>query len=1740
MDKTYIILIAFFAFTTVSYSQQGNRYWYRDNDGDGIGGTATIWASYPPSGYVYNTGDCDDNNFNVGGPSTWYRDADGDGQGSATNKQTTCFQYPNGYVANNNDIDDSNALITNIPPQTWYFDNDGDGFGVSGNTRYQSLQPDGYANKNGDCADSNVDINPDTIWYSDLDGDGLGDPNSPSMPQCNRPSNYVANSSDNCPDYDDPTNECDTSVIQNTSISGNNYIYTRTYQVPMTISPDRSAGNEDMIEQVTYFDGLGRPKQQVAIRAGGQPHPNLISMDSWTLGSGSAEFYKANGSDTENNRVMGTDPYGNQSVLWACGGDAARDADGGWNSRTFPVDRSKAYRYAVWVKRTGSLSNGYAYHGTEYVENLDGSPKSNPYFWSGSLPALGDWYLMVGIVHPEGYTGGDSGLSGVFDINGNRVRAGTDYRWRADTKRTKLRSYLYYSTDVATRQYFWDPSFRRLDGTERGMADLISSTEPSDLVTHIGYDGYGRQAREYLPVPVEDGEYGSFRGGDIAAEVAGYYKAAFPADFNTIDNPYREKKFEASPLNRVIQQASPGTDWALNNGDDRGLVTFGHGANGPDEVLLYRVGFTGGDTEMPYLEGGTAHYVEGELYKNTTRDENHDGSPGMRDGTAEEFTDKQGRVVLKRTYENEVAHDTYYVYDDFGNLTFVIPPLVDTDDGVGADELDNLCYRYKYDGRNRLIEKKLPGKGWEYIVYDKLDHPIMTQDANLLMSNSDETKDKWLFTKYDAHGRVAYTGIHETSPITRADLQDLFKDDTAAQQSVNRTPSNSNYTGVPIYYDNSAKPTGMAEIYTINYYDTYLPAGAAGKATIPDLNSYDVDISNMTTGLPTVSRVRVLGVIPAKWITTTTAYDDKGRAVWVRTVNDYLNSEDLTEYELDFTGRVLRSRITHLKQGHEPIVTEDTYTYDHMGRPLKQTQKINDQGAELIANNDYDALGQLESKAVGGTAGGGGLQSVDFSYNVRGWLTGINDPDVLGNDLFAFGVNYNAPLRGDHSTAIPLYNGNISQTLWKTAVGDEALRGYAYEYDALNRLKTAYSRKGDGLTTADNYSIWAIYDKNGNIRRMNRRGAIVDQPGSDPADYGQMDNISYGYETDNKSNRLQWADEIIGGDTGYGFIDGADLPTEYGYDDNGNMTRDDNKGITAIGYNHLNLPTKVTINGNGNNGEISYIYAANGTKLEKTAPNKVTQYAGGHIYENGSLKYFDQPEGYVEPKNGGDYGLGFDYYYQYKDHLDNIRLAYRDDPLRSTRFQQEFEGTTGDWYTQANEVSVSNSGGRLDIAIRRVYFASFEDVDVTPGEPVEVAFDFDKGDMDQVHVSIAEYKNGGWEPFNERDIFYSVQTGRFQTAMTPASDKIRVIIEKGGGPDNGTFTTCHIDNLSVTQTALKVVDVKDYYPFGLEHKGYNNMVNGSENNFMTFNGQELNKSLGLDVMEMTFRQYDPAIGRFNVIDEMTEDAMDYTPYRFGFNNPIFFSDPTGLWETVNGGYRTTDKDEIARLLGYIQREETDVSSKGITNFIKEDIAFFEREGGYNEGLPLSTALVKNGKITDYSVHKMKNEIAYYNGTTNYLYTREDYEMRNKILADGTNDPISRLLLSWEKQGTYQPITAKNYINYVGGHTTAKLLTVNSFMNMMGSVSGGPVGISRSVNPRYLGTRSNRGVLTSGQNFASRISGASINNISSLKNMSWLQFRQQYSHLYRGKFMGRGNYMIFMGMDFRAIKAGLRN
>ncbi|MEO0038650.1 MAG: hypothetical protein RIQ59_1861, partial [Bacteroidota bacterium] len=113
--------------------------------------------------------------------------------------------------------------------------------------------------------------------------------------------------------------------------------------------------------------------------------------------------------------------------------------------------------------------------------------------------------------------------------------------------------------------------------------------------------------------------------------------------------------------------------------------------------------------------------------------------------------------------------------------------------------------------------------------------------------------------------------------------------------------------------------------------------------------------------------------------------------------------------------------------------------------------------------------------------------------------------------------------------------------------------------------------------------------------------------------------------------------------------------------------------------------------------------------------------------------------------------------------------------------------------------------------------------------------------------------------------------------------------------------TDHLGNVRLSYTkdattgSLKILEESNYYPFGLMHKGYNNLV--STNNpaeKLLFNGKELQDELNLNEYDFGARMYDPSYVRTLTQDPLAEKFYSYSSYSFLNNNPISYIDPSGM------------------------------------------------------------------------------------------------------------------------------------------------------------------------------------------------------------------------------------------------------
>ncbi len=213
------------------------------------------------------------------------------------------------------------------------------------------------------------------------------------------------------------------------------------------------------------------------------------NMSTWSAGSGGASGYSQNGGTDENERVWGTDPWGNSALVWESRPNGNGNDDGGWNADFFSIDNTKLYRFSIWVKRTSSTGGGTFYLGTNgggqcVIRLSDGGEECNPYWHCGGAGGLtqNQWYLVVGHCFPYTYNSSaghpdtgfwtiDNGGQKVGGINGCNI--GADCKSGPSTTSLNHRTYHYYCGDNTTRLQFYDPRVDLVDGTEPKIRELL-------------------------------------------------------------------------------------------------------------------------------------------------------------------------------------------------------------------------------------------------------------------------------------------------------------------------------------------------------------------------------------------------------------------------------------------------------------------------------------------------------------------------------------------------------------------------------------------------------------------------------------------------------------------------------------------------------------------------------------------------------------------------------------------------------------------------------------------------------------------------------------------------------------------------------------------------------------------------------------------------------------------------------------------------------------------------------------------------------------------------------------------------------------------------------------------------------------------------------------------------------------------------------------------------------------------
>ncbi|MBO6189643.1 MAG: hypothetical protein J6N92_02385 [Alloprevotella sp.] len=526
----------------------------------------------------------------------------------------------------------------------------------------------------------------------------------------------------------------------------------------------------------------------------------------------------------------------------------------------------------------------------------------------------------------------------------------------------------------------------------------------------------------------------------------------------------------------------------------------------------------------------------------------------------EVFQDAYGRLLLERRFSSEAGEaplDTYYVYDDFGSLVAVLPPLacsslydVGTYNINSESALKKYGYFYLYDGKGQCKGKRLPGQAWHYYVHDRSGREILSQ------SPRQHARGEWTFHAYDVYGRPTRTGI--VSPAqSQASLISTFSDEVLIDS----------YSGSgQLGYTASHTLLDASTTLQAFYYDNY---DYLNLSMFSSVSGNTVSGAAAATGLQTgryVARLQGDGV-GAGGEVEACYYDLRGRIIKSFRSNSVSGvAETMTCSYNNINQPVVLTSLYSFSGG--TVTDRQQYTYHPQnGHHLRTVQRIQLTNSDtsltrnyVLAQNTYDDLARLRKQVRFGA------MASTFSYDTRGRL------QSLSSGMFCETLH-----RGEvASQSFGTYyrNGRISSI-------DTRQRAHQYTtdllYDGLGRYSACEIE-------CENTSELCEYDAMGNLTRLQRN-------------IGSKQERQTFTLNGNRISRLSLRQ------TGTG-IPSVNQAHSYTYDADGNETSY-SSGNVSVHYNLLSLPDSVESSIFA--GRIRMAYMADGRRMLTQTQTSQTQ-----------------------------------------------------------------------------------------------------------------------------------------------------------------------------------------------------------------------------------------------------------------------------------------------------------------------------------------------------------------------------------------------------------------------------------------------------------------------------------------------------------------------------------------------------
>jgi len=723
-------------------------------------------------------------------------------------------------------------------------------------------------------------------------------------------------------------------------------------------------------------------------------------------------------------------------------------------------------------------------------------------------------------------------------------------------------------------------------------------------------------------------------------------------------------------------------------------------------------------------------------------------------------------------------------------------------------------------------------------------------------------------------------------------------------------------------YTNHSYPilTANDEVLTVSYFDSYDFSPEYFRDEYYDYTSFGNTQSTRNRGRKTGGKIKILDNTNT-WLYNAIFYNDRGQIIQTYSHNQFPNNNSCDEltFQYDFTGKVVNSKQvqTGMVDGVSHSYVIDTrFIYDHAGRLLSEYQSINNQAEVLVKQLQYNELGQVIEKNLHSIDQGNSfLQSVDYKYNIRGWLTHINQANLSNYMHFiptddnlaeievvdALEIN-NVGIKITHIEGRKPGNSRLEIAITDNKKVELKKVELASVRDVQGEETTFYtvyqSVQNDSMAF---YTLRILDGEEFNIDfanlRIDESSSMLDivlqieefaqdqLPEQDVDDLDQVSELSLfvmmhvlnsmGISYINEDN-----DDLFGMDLLYqqGFIslsgdeqlNGIISGIKWQIDGN-------NPGIRGYGFEYDDLYQLTNAN-----------YAKQGQafiwhdEVDRYSVNNIDYDLNGNIeilQRNGVIGY-----------EGGQYlyGMMDDLDYDY----DGNQLISVDDIIPDPTFtgndfrDNGYVNPDDEYIYDANGNMITDANKGITVTYNHINLP--EEIDFGNGNKIKYLYTANGAKIKKTvetnsSISSTVHYAGNFV-YNGNQLEHIVSSeGR--------------VIKDGTTFEYQYFLRDHLGNVRVVfgedeDGNAEILQEDHYYPFGLTYMGDLNYNYGTQENKYLYQGKELQDDHNLQWHDFGARMYDAQLGRWHCPDPLLQFN---SPYLAMGNNPVSGVDPSGMW-----------------------------------------------------------------------------------------------------------------------------------------------------------------------------------------------------------------------------------------------------